>query len=315
MRTTRLELSQVRDAVKAADPYPGGGRWVGRLDMLTSRVEELGANRFRWLRKGLVGFADRNQASAIRVLNDLEQRLLAVEDSLTPTGAGPGPGHDEVKGLLRPRDDTGKPAKIPRKVAKQPEKRPREKGDDKGEPDKRPKGEFAVRRGDGLIQPGGAGVSPLFWPILAGLLLAVVLLALVLWWRGREGPPRPTAPAGEVSVQPPPPAPHEQAPAALFRQAEELARAGRFKEASRSLYHAILSLLHRQQLLRYEVTRTNGEYVRQVRLSPTAPPGLHEPFSRLTTLFDDLWYGDRSCAASDYARCRELAEEVRQGAA
>ena len=103
--------------------------------------------------------------------------------------------------------------------------------------------------------------------------------------------------------------------AALFRQAEELAHAGRFKDASRSLYHAILSLLHRQQLLRYEVTRTNGEYVRQVRLSPTAPPGLHEPFSRLTTLFDDLWYGDRSCAASDYARCRGLAEEVCQGAA
>ena len=215
VRQTRLELSQVRDAVKAADPYPGGRRWVGRLDMLTSRVEELGVNRFRWLRKGLVGFAERNQASAVRVLNDLEQRLLAVEDSLTPTGEAPGPGRDEVKGLLRPRDDTGKPAKTPREAAKQPEKRPREKGDDKGEPDKRPKGEFAVRRGDGLIQPGGAGLSPLFWPILAGLLLAVVLLALVLWWRGREGPARPTAPAGEVSVQAPPPAPHEQAPAAF----------------------------------------------------------------------------------------------------
>ena len=169
-----------------------------------------------------------------------------------------------------------------------------------------------VRRGRGMIHPGSSGgLSPLFWPIITGLLLAVLAIAGVLWFRQRERPIR-KAPGVPVQAQAaPPPAPHEQPPATLFRQAEELARAGRFKDAMRSLYHAVLSLLHRQQLLRYETTRTNGEYIRQVRLAPSAPPELHEEFGRLTALFDFLWYGDQTCAVADYSHCRELAEKIR----
>ena len=65
-------------------------------------------------------------------------------------------------------------------------------------------------------------------------------------------------------------------------------------EAVRSLYLAVLSLLHRQHLLRYEPTRTNGEYVLQVRLAPQAPPELHAVFEGLTGLFEGKWYGERA---------------------
>jgi hypothetical protein len=72
------------------------------------------------------------------------------------------------------------------------------------------------------------------------------------------------------------------------------------------LYLAVLSLLHRRQWIRFEPTRTNGEYVRQVRLCEQAPPELHAPFQQLTELFETAWYGERPCDAADFRAGREL---------
>jgi hypothetical protein len=96
-----------------------------------------------------------------------------------------------------------------------------------------------------------------------------------------------------------------------WQEAEALARGGRHLEAVRSLYLAVLSLLHRQHLLRYEPTRTNGEYVQQVRLAAQAPAELHAPFEGLTALFEVKWYGERACTADEFDECRRLAEEIR----
>ena len=100
---------------------------------------------------------------------------------------------------------------------------------------------------------------------------------------------------------------------ALWQQADDLARQGQFLEAVRRLYLGVLALLHRANLIRYERTRTNGEYVRQLRLAAEAPTSLHAPFRRLTMLFDDKWYGERDCAGQDFNACRALAEEIRSG--
>jgi hypothetical protein len=153
------------------------------------------------------------------------------------------------------------------------------------------------------------------WFLLAGLALAVLVVAAVLFVSARRGPrpapPRPEEAAPGSGPEGALPQPHEQSAAALWRRAEELARSGDFLAAVRTLYLAVLSLLHRQGLLSYEPTRTNGEYVRQVRLADGAPPDLHVPFEQLTTRFEVQWYGERACAAGDYAACRALAEEIR----
>jgi hypothetical protein len=75
----------------------------------------------------------------------------------------------------------------------------------------------------------------------------------------------------------------------------------------------VLAQLHRADLIRYDRTRTNGEYLRQLR---TAEGGaaVVEPFGRLTRLFELKWYGERACAADDYETCRGLASQVREGA-
>jgi hypothetical protein len=106
----------------------------------------------------------------------------------------------------------------------------------------------------------------------------------------------------------------EQSPATLWRQADTLAGDGHFRDAVRVLYLAVLALLHRQRLIRFEPTRTNGEYVRQVRLSEQAPPELHEPFEQLTHLFETAWYGERPCESGDYRACRALADAMQQAA-
>jgi hypothetical protein len=105
--------------------------------------------------------------------------------------------------------------------------------------------------------------------------------------------------------------PDQIAPAALWQQADELARQGEFLEAVRRLYLAVLALLHRSRLIRYEKTRTNGEYIRQVRRAADAPEGVHAAFGNLTGMFDQKWYGDRACDGPEYGACRELAEQVR----
>jgi len=324
VRDARTELVQIRKEVESADPYPGGQQWEGRLDEMMEKLEDAQPARGRSLRfvhQQLDTFPDRGKTGAALALTDVEQRLALVEESLSGSvqeQPGEGAGHEDIKQLLRPRDEAGKPAQPRREVRKERERKqqqgnrqqqPEEKGNDK---------DLVVRRrgGDGLIAPMSGGSGSTLWMVLGGVALAV--LAALLWaWleQGGTGPAQAQPPAGSAKpTGETAPAPHEQSPTSWFRQAEELARAGQFKEAVRALYHAVLSLLHRQHLLRYETTRTNGEYLREVRLEANAPVGLPEPFERLTRRFDLLWYGDREGTAVEYSSCRELAEEIRQEA-
>jgi hypothetical protein len=161
---------------------------------------------------------------------------------------------------------------------------------------------------------GGFGVPG--WALLGGLALAVFVVAGLLFWSARKGGPRTVKPARTSGRSEPEPValpqPHERPTAEWWQEAEDLARDGRQLEAVRSLYLAVLSLLHRQHLLRYEATRTNGEYVQQVRLAPQAPPELHALFDRLTGLFEGKWYGERACTPDEFDACRRLAKEVEQ---
>jgi hypothetical protein len=93
----------------------------------------------------------------------------------------------------------------------------------------------------------------------------------------------------------------------LWAEAESLARDGRHREAVRALYLAVLALLHRSNLIRFERTRTNGEYVHQLR--PRTE--LHRPFASLTRRFEVQWYSERICLADDYQACRDIAEDLR----
>jgi hypothetical protein len=320
VRAARGGVQEVRAEVKAADPYPGGARWEGRLRALGTRLGRAGdgdARRFRWFDQALEGFADRQRDGALHVLTDLDRRLSLTEESLAPAaGAGgqPAPAPDDVKSLLRKQGPAG-----PRGEARMREKKQAEREEEERREIERDDPAPARQGGGGrTAAPAAAGGFGLAgWVVLAGLAAAVLAVACLLFFSSRQGPRPAKAPVKEAPEKEPGapyPLPREKSAGELWRQAEALAGEGRFPEALRLLYLSVLFLLDRKHLLRYEPTRTNGEYVRQVRLSEQAPPALHDPFEQLTALFETKWYGDRACEAADYRAAAGLAGEVRDQA-
>jgi hypothetical protein len=319
VHTVRVGVERVRADVRAAEPWPGGKRWVPQLQALGRRLDRSGAGdarSLRWYGQAVEGFGERNRADALRVLNELQRRLSLLEETFAPAGGqaegGPRRGPEDVKDLLR-RQAAAPERKRPaaeEKVEeadnkpKQPEVK-HEDGDGGGRP--RPK--------SGAIAPApSGGFGTVTWMVLAGIALAVVAVALALFFSSRRSVPAAATPQKEAphgTQEEIGPQLYEQPSAALWKQAEALAGDGRFLEAVRLLYLAVLSALHQRHLVRCEPMRTNGEYVRQVHLAPEAPPGLHAPFEELTALFELKWYGERACDGADYAACRRLAEDVR----
>ena len=98
---------------------------------------------------------------------------------------------------------------------------------------------------------GFGGFSTVGWLLLAGLGLAILAVAVYLFLssRRRTRAPKQTAAMGKETSPADSEARQvlEESPSVLWRQAETLAGEGRFREAVRVLYLAVLALLHRQQ--------------------------------------------------------------------
>jgi hypothetical protein len=322
----REKVDAIRHEVEQAKPYPGGNRWLPSLRDQARRLDPAGGpdrGPYRWFYQGLEGFAARDQQGAAEVLTDLGRRLETAEQSLALAKEQPEPGSrpparskDEIKGLVPKRDDggagaDGEPHRADQEARHEP-RHPVVRRDNDDEEDGGPE----VRRGPGVVpaQPT-AGFGFLGWALVVGLLLAIVAVACMLFFQRRPA----AAPAAaktdsgkkapsleDVLSQPQP-----QTAATLLRRAEQLAGSGNYLEAVRLLHAAVLAVLHRAGLIRYEATRTNGEYADQLRANPQAPGEVHEPFGRLTGLFELKWYGERACRPEDYRDCRGLAERIR----
>ncbi len=319
VRLVRQGIETIRDEVKKAAPYPGGQRWVGRLRSLGTRLaraDDGDARRFRWYDRAIADFGDRKQEDALLVLDDLHRRFALLEDALAAPRHDPRErSPDDIKSLLRGTPGRKRERSRPREKVEEDQQEPERK--ELRREDAKDEGPRGGGGGPRVSVPagGGGGLSFLGWLLLGGLGLAVLVVALVLFLasprRPRSAKP-PAATGVELAAESDARQVLEESPTELWRQAEGLAGAGRFRDAVRVLYLAVLSLLHRQQFIRFEPTRTNGEYVRQVRLSEQAPAELHGPFLELTGLFEAKWYGERPCESADYGACRRLAEEIQQ---
>jgi hypothetical protein len=318
VRVAREGIDQIRREVREADASLGGDRWEGRVRALGRRLERSGngdARRFRWYADAIEGFGRRGHAGALEVLDDLHHRLELLEDSLARSrperpgrdGRAP-PSEAEVKRMLRGGDDAPDDAALDEKAEEQPRQRRREEvePDDPGE-------RKGGRKGPGLVAPApGGGFGVFGWLLLLGLALVVLVVGGFLFFSSRQAQPRAAETKKGEAAPDMPVQPQERSAAEWWRQADEMAARGEYLEAVRAVYLAVLSLLHRQQLLRYEPTRTNGEYVRMVKLAPEAPPPVVRPFEGLTDLFELKWYGERACEGEEYRTCRGLAEEIQE---
>jgi hypothetical protein len=316
VRGAKAEVDAVAAEAASAQPYPGSARWEPRLRAAGERLRENADDDPKqrtadWFNRALTDFGRRNRTQAIHILDEISQRLGLLTESLpakedVSAGARASRSKAQIKGLVRGREgeEMDAPASLPEEPPRpEPERREVER-------DVRAPAEGPVVSGtptESGSAPGGFGAL-----LVLGLFLAVLGVAAVrLWSTSPKRPVKPIQQPADFQPEETTLRPDEQSSPALWRQAEDLARIGRHREAVRTLYLAVLSLLHGLQLLRYESTLTNGEYVRQVRLAPQARPELCDPFAQLTLQIETHCYGEAATEASDFHSCLGLAEQVR----
>lgn len=151
------------------------------------------------------------------------------------------------------------------------------------------------------------GAPVLYWTIVGVLTLVALVLIyhIYLTLRSAFGTGRrrrrPEAPSQPTTLS---------EPQRLLEQAETAAAAGRFAEALRYLYLALIFQLDRHDILRYDLSYTNQEYVRQARRHPA----IVAPLRDVSRLADGAWYGRRELGWSEYERCRALVQTAWQEA-
>ena len=307
VKSARREVAHITKQIKDADGFVPG-RWLPRLQEVGRELSAAVEGRpgaYRWFERSLTGWAKADRARALEILADLDQRLALAEETLAlpEEPGGPAKSKEEIKALLPP-DTSDDRAKAKATAKERREKKERVRRDDFAE-DGPPR-----RGGDGgIVKPNPiGGFGTLGWFLLGALLVAVVVIAALLALRQAPATPKtPVAKPAALSLEALLAQTEQPVGESLWRQADELARSGRWLDALRTLYVAVLALLHRADLIRYSQTRTNGEYLTEVR--PRTE--VYLPFESLTDCFELKWYGEKACQPEDYQTCRKLAEQVR----
>lgn len=152
-----------------------------------------------------------------------------------------------------------------------------------------------VERAVEWIVGKGAGITGAS-QFLSGLLAVVVVvlfLVLLAYVLARVG-------AGGLLTRPAPETEETyRGPGSSKRALEEAARmaaAGDFRSALRLAYLAALLKLDEQELIRFDRTGTNWEYLAAIR----SHPELYRALQPVTLTFDRKWYGREPAGESDY---------------
>ena len=151
---------------------------------------------------------------------------------------------------------------------------------------------------------GGGGGASVLTTVLVVVLVAGLGIVAWLAWRRRSA----ALPGTVAHSEAPAAGPRDEDPLSRpanewERFAAELLAAGRFREAIRAWYHAVLMTLFRGGLLVYRKDRTNWEYAHALPPSAAWRPA----FLEATRRFESEWYGRRNTGA-------ETADEFSRGA-
>lgn len=169
---------------------------------------------------------------------------------------------------------------------------------------------------------GGGGpnldwLGTLLWLVFIALLvvLLVLLVRVLLDRSGRRRAKRKPKSEDDEDLDE-----VEQAAVAIDRsreptnwraEAEEHRRAGRYREALRCRYRALVGDLARRGVIDEIPGRTTGEERAQLRM---ASPVADAPFTSAADLFDEAWYGHSAVGAADDERFQSFERDVLAGA-
>lgn len=150
-----------------------------------------------------------------------------------------------------------------------------------------------------LLEAAGGGAAPILaGAVLLVLVLAVVVLAVRFGGTVSRDRDLPRAVPGRVG----------RPPADWAREASQHESAGRWRDAVRCRYRALVAELAAAGLVREVPGRTAGEYLGElVRAAPDA----RAPFAAVTRRFEGTWYGEERADATTVAALAEDGAAVR----
>jgi len=155
-----------------------------------------------------------------------------------------------------------------------------------------------------LDKIGFGGVSVPAGPIMTWVLVAVLVIVLVFAGRGLL-----SGLVKDVELAADGLGAHEVLTSeAALQRADTLSRDGDYRRAVRYLYLSALLLLDERGLLRYDRSRTNREYLRNV----SGSPALVQPLRAVIEIFDRVWYGFEPIDAPTYQEYVEQVDELRK---
>jgi hypothetical protein len=146
-------------------------------------------------------------------------------------------------------------------------------------------------------------------------LLLVCLISWIIWkihplvWNWLKSGDRGTQSKGSAAPV------HEELPEArlLLQQATEMMQQGKYPEAIRFAFLALLAHLQNRGLLRYDRSRTNREYQTDLR----NVPDLARVFREATRPYERAWYGRVPVTSAETERmlgiCGQLVAQETQG--
>ena len=145
----------------------------------------------------------------------------------------------------------------------------------------------------------------LVFAVVAIILLLLLMLAINVLRRSRAAAPaavETSTPLGSKADEDP----LSRGATEWERYAGELARAGRYREAIRAWYHAVLVTTYASGILHFRKGRTNWEYV--ASLAPSLP--WRAEMIELTRRFEREWYGKDQSTQEALDECGELAAGI-----
>ena len=141
--------------------------------------------------------------------------------------------------------------------------------------------------------------------VVTMIVLILIILAVEVVRRGRRGKDKPieaSAPIGSTRDEDPLSRPANE----WERYAAQLASAGRYREAIRAWYHAVLVTCYGANILYFRKGRTNWEYV--AALSPNLD--WRAEFIALTRRFELEWYGSMRSTEEALDDCASRAKTI-----
>lgn len=157
------------------------------------------------------------------------------------------------------------------------------------------------------VEPGGGtpGLHWMVWAVVGAILLVILYLAVDVIRRSRAATPESVetgTPIGSRQDEDP----LSRGAMEWERYAADLANGGRYREAIRAWYHAVLVTCYAAAILHFRKGRTNWEYI--ASLAPSVP--WRAAFIELTRRFEQEWYGSLHSTDDAYEDCSTRARSI-----